>query len=130
MTIAVDDSKSGDLELLSSGNFSDVEVVCGNRSWKCHGAILVPRCLWFRKALMGHFKEANTRQVTLVEEDPICVDLVLKYIYGRGLDIMKSVSTEHFVEHCVSLWHTADFLMLEALKRCVESAVRDSATSG
>lgn len=38
---------------------------------------------------------------------------------------MNSVSTEHFVEHCVSLWHTADFLMLEALKRCVESAVRD-----
>ncbi|KAK7720246.1 hypothetical protein SLS63_009918 [Diaporthe eres] len=100
-TIAVDDSKSGDLELLSSGNFSDVEVVCGNRSWKCHGAILVPRCVWFRKALMGHFKEASTRKVTLVEEDPICVDLVLKYLYGR------------------------DFLMLEALKRPVERAVRD-----
>ncbi|KAG6354204.1 hypothetical protein INS49_004808 [Diaporthe citri] len=122
---AVEDHKSGDLELLSSGNFSDVEVVCGNRSWKCHGAILVPRCLWFRKALMGHFEEANTRQVTLVEEDPICVDLVLKYLYGRGLDIMRSVSAEHFVEHCVSLWHTADFLMLEALKRSVERAVRD-----
>lgn len=38
---------------------------------------------------------------------------------------MGSVSPEHFVEHCVSLWHTADFLMLEALKRSVESAVRD-----
>lgn len=38
---------------------------------------------------------------------------------------MSSVSAEHFVEHCVSLWHTADFLMLEALKISVESAVRD-----
>lgn len=38
---------------------------------------------------------------------------------------MKSVSTEHFVEHCVSLWHTADFLMLGALKWPVERAVRD-----
>lgn len=38
---------------------------------------------------------------------------------------MNSVSEEHFVEHCVSLWHTADFLMLEALKRCVVSAVGD-----
>lgn len=42
-----------------------------------------------------------------------------------GLDITNSVSKEHFVEHCVSLWHTADFLMLEALKPSVESAVRD-----
>lgn len=37
---------------------------------------------------------------------------------------MNSVSKEHFVEHCVSLWHTADFLMLQALKTSVESAVR------
>lgn len=42
-----------------------------------------------------------------------------------GLDIMSIVSKEHFVEHCVALWHTADFFMLKALKTSVESAVRD-----
>lgn len=41
-----------------------------------------------------------------------------------GLDIMSNVYEEHFVEHCVSLWHTADFLMIKALKTSVEGAVR------
>ncbi|KAG8157976.1 hypothetical protein KVR01_012248 [Diaporthe batatas] len=89
-TAAEVDYKSGDLDLLSSGNFSDVEVVCGDRSWKCHGAILVPRCLWFRKALTGPFQESNTRKITLAEEDPICIDLVLKYIYGGGRHTSRS----------------------------------------
>lgn len=38
---------------------------------------------------------------------------------------MNSVSEEHFVEHCVSLWQTADFFMLDALNTSVDSAVRD-----
>ena len=29
-------------------------------------------------------QEASTRKVMLNEEDPICVDFALKYIYGRG----------------------------------------------
>jgi hypothetical protein len=37
---------------------------------------------------------------------------------------MESVSKGHFVEHCVSLWHTADFLTIQALKPFVEIAVR------
>ncbi|POS71365.1 hypothetical protein DHEL01_v210241 [Diaporthe helianthi] len=83
-TAAAVEHNSGDLELLSSGNFSDVKVVCGDRSWKFHGAILVPRCMWFRKALTGAFTEATTRKITLEEQDPICIDLLLKYIYGGG----------------------------------------------
>lgn len=40
------------------------------------------------------------------------------------LDIVNSVSKEHFVEHCVSLWHTADFLIIQPIKVLVGSAVR------
>lgn len=40
-----------------------------------------------------------------------------------GLDVESSVSPEHFIEHCVSLWHIADFLLLGPLKSTAEKAV-------
>lgn len=89
--------------LLSSGNFSDVEIICGDRVWKCHRAILATRSVWFRKALSGPFEvrqepsvvvlvkadhrnaqEASSRRVNLEEKDPIFIDLALKHIYGNG----------------------------------------------
>lgn len=89
--------------LLQSGNFADVKIVCGDRSWDCHIAILTSRSTWFRKALAGPFEvrrcatssnpidtdncqiqEASTRKVELNEENPTCIDLALKYIYGGG----------------------------------------------
>lgn len=42
--------------LLRSGNFADVEIVCGERTWKCHRAILTSRSVWFHKALSGPFQ--------------------------------------------------------------------------
>ncbi|POS77134.1 hypothetical protein DHEL01_v204472 [Diaporthe helianthi] len=117
------DFRAKDLELLRSGNFADVVVICKYRKWKCHQAILIPRSVWFEKALSGHFEEATTGKVNLDEENPTYVDLALKYIYGNGLDVESSVSPEHFVEQCASLWHIADFLLLEPLISAAEKAV-------
>lgn len=41
-----------------------------------------------------------------------------------GLNVKSAVDDEHFVEHCVALWHTADFLLLNPLKSSVDEAVR------
>lgn len=41
-----------------------------------------------------------------------------------GLDVKSAVDDEHFIEHCVALWHTADFLLLNPLKPSVDVAVR------
>ncbi|KAG8158348.1 hypothetical protein KVR01_012109 [Diaporthe batatas] len=117
------DLRSGELDLLKSGNFADVDIVCGDRTWKCHRAILVPRSAWFQKALSGPFEEASTRQIKLDEENPDSVDLALKYIYSRGLEVESSIAPNNFVEQCVCLWHLADFLLLGPLKPLVEKAV-------
>lgn len=86
-------------------------------------------------------QEASTGQVNLNEENPTCVDLALKYIYGGGkqqtshdtdflnltheleFDVVSFIPDDHFIEHCVSLWRTADFLLLNKLKSPVEKAV-------
>lgn len=44
---------------------------------------------------------------------------------GRlGLDVKSAVDDEHFVEQCIALWRTADFLLLKPLKSSVDEAVR------
>jgi hypothetical protein len=87
-------------------------------------------------------QEASNKRISLDEENPICVELALKFIYGRGeqhllyqtdclklkywkigLNVESSVSEDHFVEHCVLLWHVADFLLLDSLKSAVHQAV-------
>ncbi|KAG6353628.1 hypothetical protein INS49_005336 [Diaporthe citri] len=120
-----DDCRARELDLLTSGNFSDIKAVCGERVWKCHRAILASRSVWFRKALSGPFQEASSRRVNLEEKDPIFVDLALKHIYGNGLDVESSISPDHFMGECVSLWQTADFLLLNSLKSSVEKAVHN-----
>lgn len=42
-----------------------------------------------------------------------------------GLDVKSAVDDKHFMEYCVALWHTADFLLLNPLKPSVEEAVRN-----
>lgn len=71
-------------DLLQSGLFSDAEVRCGSRTWKVHKAILCTRSEWFKKALMGHFKESATGIVTIeiCSEDE--VNLLLHYLYTGG----------------------------------------------
>lgn len=48
--------RASDLKLLESGNFADVTVTCGDKSWKVHKIILCSRSKWFEKALTGGFK--------------------------------------------------------------------------
>lgn len=50
------DLRASDLKLLESGNFSDVTVTCGNKTWKLHKNILCSRSMWFEKALTGGFQ--------------------------------------------------------------------------
>lgn len=94
------------IRLLRSGDFADIVVTCGHRSWNCHQAILASRSDWFRKELSRPFEvrhcstsgtnesplsqsltsqqDAGTRQVSLNKQTPLSVDLALKYIYGLG----------------------------------------------
>ncbi|KAL1869161.1 hypothetical protein Daus18300_005698 [Diaporthe australafricana] len=80
----MDATRKADLDLLQSGYFADVEVVCGDRVWNCHRVILASRSVWFRKALSGSFQEASDKRIKLDEEKPHSVALALEYIYGGG----------------------------------------------
>ena len=42
--------------LLRKPDFSDLTVVCGNRSWKCQRAILSQRCSFFHAVCTGQYE--------------------------------------------------------------------------
>lgn len=84
--------------LLRDGTFSDMTVVCKDRTWKCHRNYLCVRCPFFNAACNGDFKvgiainkkktlltqrpqEAKTQIVNLDEDDPEGVDVLLEYLY-------------------------------------------------
>lgn len=42
--------------LLRKPEYSDLTITCGDRTWKCHRAILCQRCDFFRVACGGEFE--------------------------------------------------------------------------
>ncbi|KAJ4415923.1 hypothetical protein N0V82_007044 [Gnomoniopsis sp. IMI 355080] len=103
------------LKLLESGDFADATVVCGDRTWKVHRAVLASRSTWFKKALCGSFKEAQTGVINMREQDPSHIDYVLRHIYGE--DIAASATKEKKPGvFCAHLFAVADFFDLEGLR--------------
>lgn len=46
------------------GDLADVDVKCGDHTWKLHKAILCARSVWFKKALTGPFKTTRLQEGT------------------------------------------------------------------
>lgn len=47
---------NADISLFGTGNFADATIVCGDRTWKVHRAILSSRCKWFKAAFFGNLE--------------------------------------------------------------------------
>lgn len=101
------DLRACDMKLLETGNFADTEIVCGDKTFKIHKAVVCTRSVWFEKALTGGFtasptrqpshlnetpeliiwsidQEATTGKVKIEEQNPEVIGVILKYIYGGG----------------------------------------------
>lgn len=45
---------NADSRLFETGSFADATIVCGERTWKVHKALLSSRCKWFERAFFGN----------------------------------------------------------------------------
>lgn len=50
---------NADIRLFETGNFADATIVCGDRTWKVHKALLSSRCKWFERAFFGNLSVSS-----------------------------------------------------------------------
>ncbi|KAK7962147.1 uncharacterized protein PG986_002972 [Apiospora aurea] len=103
-----------DKELLETGNFSDVKLECGDKTWNLHKSIICSRCVWFQRALTGSYKEAQTNVVTLTTFSTEQVEVLICYIYTGTLNISSETATHDLLKLLVDFVVVADYFLLDA----------------
>ncbi|OQO00435.1 hypothetical protein B0A48_13784 [Cryoendolithus antarcticus] len=72
----------GDFDgLLETGQFADLVIVCKEREWKVHKAIVCPQSMYFMRACTGGFAEAELGRIDLSCDDEDVLDTLITYLY-------------------------------------------------
>ncbi|KKY31155.1 putative btb poz domain-containing protein [Diaporthe ampelina] len=118
-SVVVRQSQS-ELRLLESGEFSDFTIVCGDREWKVHKAIL-SKVPYFNATVGGGFKEAVQQRTTIKEFfEPFEIQWLLAYIYFPYFDpetARLDTVSKSYLETCVRLWQLGDYFQVESMSK-------------
>ncbi|KAK6840006.1 hypothetical protein PG990_011611 [Apiospora arundinis] len=99
-------------ELFKTKDYSDAELVFGGKTWPIHKIILRTRSDWFKKALGQDFKEGRTNKLSIEGQDPMYVELVLRYLYTGEKPTSQELPR---LRNRIDLLVTADYLQIEPL---------------
>ncbi|KAF2220526.1 BTB/POZ protein, partial [Elsinoe ampelina] len=61
--------------------FSDVTICFGDRQFYAHKVILASRSEYFKSMFTNAFKESNQRTITLEDDDPEALEIMLNWMY-------------------------------------------------
>ncbi|KAK3636858.1 hypothetical protein LTR56_013969 [Elasticomyces elasticus] len=89
---------SGLQDLYTTGAHSDLTLVCGGRSFKVHKAVLHAQSSVFRSMLTGGFAEANLSTVSLPDDSPDSLEVLLYYMYHDKYLMFNTNSHYHNLE--------------------------------
>ncbi|KAF2434942.1 hypothetical protein EJ08DRAFT_385400 [Tothia fuscella] len=67
--------------LFIDGKYTDLTVSCQDDTYRVHKAIICNQCSFFAKACDGGFKEANTNEINLVEDESCAVQAMFQFLY-------------------------------------------------
>ncbi|KAI1160436.1 BTB/POZ protein [Nemania serpens] len=73
--------------LHSNGDYSDLTIVCDGKHYRVHKCIICPRSDFFAAACRGGFKEAREGKISLPDDDPKAVDLMIWYFYHLDYEV-------------------------------------------
>ncbi|KAF5253944.1 hypothetical protein FANTH_1269 [Fusarium anthophilum] len=89
--------------LLKTGDYSDFVIICGKARHKVRKAIICPRSDFFKAACMSGFKEAQTGEVELPDDEPLAVSMMIEYLYHQTYTIPHDAEfgPEYHLSHIV-----------------------------
>ncbi|KAI1073975.1 BTB/POZ protein [Whalleya microplaca] len=112
-----------DENLLETGYLSDFVVQCESQAWKVHRLILASRCVWFKKALNGRFKESTDGIIEIQNFGPDRVGQILKYIYTGVFPFVSRITPDRF-RAPVDLYEVGDYFLLPEIRDHALSRLR------
>ena len=68
--------------LLEETESADVTLVCEDKEWHLHSAVLEMRSPFFKAALASDMKENNEKKIVIKDLDPKTVEDVVNYMHG------------------------------------------------
>ncbi|TPX12628.1 uncharacterized protein E0L32_000805 [Thyridium curvatum] len=71
--------------LLRSGYLTDIKIICGDRKWSAHKAILGSRSQWLKNAMGGGPEQGLIDEIRIEDQDSDLVDCILVYLYTGGM---------------------------------------------
>ncbi|KAK1245505.1 hypothetical protein MKX08_005134 [Trichoderma sp. CBMAI-0020] len=78
--------------LMTSGNYSDLKLVCQGREFKIHKLVACSQSSVIATALKGGFKEAQSGMITIEQFDAETVRRMVEYLYTGDYDRTKPKS--------------------------------------
>ncbi|KAI5361902.1 Putative BTB/POZ domain-containing protein [Septoria linicola] len=111
--------KTGAKELLATGLYSDLTIICGDNEFKVHKFALHTQSAYFRKLLGGDFKEgaaAGSISRLPLEENPAIFSVLIKHLYHFTYDdsFRGEVAPGPFAVH---VYAAADKYDIEPLRK-------------
>jgi len=116
----LEDNK-GLLNMLETGELTDIQVKCGKEMFNCHSAILASRSEVFRAMLVNDMREKATKQINLVDIEPDIFKAILMHIYG-------GLTNFHDYDKTSKILKAADQYGLLGLKKKCEKSLCSNLT--
>lgn len=108
--------------------FADASIVCGDRTFPVHRALLAAASPVFETMLEGEMREAREARIVISEATPESVEAMLQYMYTSAIPDNAHVAKLFSLAQCYELQELAEEMgprMLEGLHRDnVEERVR------
>ena len=105
--------------ILSSGLDTDFTLVCEDKEFPCHRAILRARSEVFARTLSHNMQENEESRFIVHDSNPLAVEILLKHLYSGAIP----ANLDH---HTVEILQLAEFFQLEELREeCRLSLVRN-----
>ncbi|KAI7210711.1 hypothetical protein KC333_g8081 [Hortaea werneckii] len=131
-----------------TGDYADMTITCGDRTWKVHKLVVCSKVASFAKAVHGKFKarsfcvkdlllllilyqEARHSCIELVDDDPSAVDAMLRWLYYGTSDVLDRKPPDmHRTLFLARSYTIADKYLLSDLREMAGRSLRTSLIFG